>query len=227
MSIKLTATLAATLALAATPAAALLEHHADRLWQQRLYLPDYRDEANRHTPRYTAGIYLPPQITGRQHITATSSPLLITGPTVIAAGASLTIAAGVTVVVHEHGSLYNYGELVVTGTAAQPVVFTSNEVHPENQTWSGIITASGARTNLTYAWLQRASTAVTCTPNSHVTVTNTRIENSAVGIFQASQHCPVRDSSITAVDDGLLAIGVEPDITGTPIRALRHELRTL
>lgn len=219
--------LLAAAALVVMPLAALAEHHLPRLWANRLALPEYAGEPNRHTPRSVDGTYLPARLTGTHHYDNTDSPLIIAGPTAIEAGATVTIEAGVLVVVHEFAGLINHGRLDVQGTALDPVVFASNEVHPENQTWNGIITQTGGHTAAAHLWVQHASPALTCHTGSVVQVRSARIENGSIGVYQASTNCIIADSDISNVRDGIVAINAAPTAPNTTIRAREHTIREL
>jgi len=219
--------LIAVAALLLLPLAAVAEHRIPRVWANRLALPDYIAEPNRHTPRYTDGTYLPPLIGDTRRYTAADSPLIIGGPTVITPDASVTLAAGTLVVVDEYGTLENQGRLEINGTSADPVVFASNEVHPQNQTWGGLITAGNGYTYAEHLWIRDAAPSITCQPNSVVRLTNNRLEGGLIGIYQASQSCLITTSSIVAVRDGLVAAGVTPQISDTVIRAREHDIHRI
>ncbi len=77
-------------------------------------------------------------LTGNTTWTAAQSPIVLTGNTIVAAGATLTIQAGVTVLVQNLKGLQIDGQLIARGTSASPILFTADSVSPAPGKWGSI-----------------------------------------------------------------------------------------
>ncbi|MGH3079831.1 MAG: DUF6531 domain-containing protein, partial [Gaiellaceae bacterium] len=89
-------------------------------------------------------------LTGVHTWTLAGSPYVLTGNTTIAAGASVTIEAGVVVQGnHQLRTLTVNGTLTANGTSAQPVTFTSTSDSAPGQ-WLGIVFNSGSTGTLKF-----------------------------------------------------------------------------
>jgi hypothetical protein len=177
------------------PLAMWIEHTENPTWTNRLALPSFKDEENRHTPLLTQGTFLPPTIPDTLTLTPAQNPVILTTVTHIPANSSLIIKPGVHIYAHEYAAIVVAGSLTMQGTATEPVTITTNEKHPSNQVWAGIITLSGGRTSIDQAHIAFASPAITCTAKSIVAITNSRLEDGNTGIFNASDNC--RNDHIT------------------------------
>lgn len=208
------------------PAAILAENTAGRVWNERLFAPTYQDEVNLHTPQITDGTYLPPAITENTTYTIDDSPLILTGATMVPVGATLTLNSGVRVVAHEFAALTVEGTLAAAGTAEQPIVFTTNEVHPDNQTWGGIIVERTGQANLQHVLVEYASPALSCLPNSRVNAKSFHARFGLVGLYTESSRCTLRNSRLQAIQHGIVAVGVEPTISETSISSGQQAIRT-
>ncbi|MCO6411406.1 MAG: right-handed parallel beta-helix repeat-containing protein [Thiogranum sp.] len=111
-----------------------------------------------------------------------NDPYLITGNLTVSAGANLILPAGT---VLQFGSGYYLqidGTLTVSGTASEPVVFTSNNATPAAGNWSGIRITSGATdVVIDNARIEYASNGITFT-GAGGTLSNSLIENNYTGV---------------------------------------------
>lgn len=196
-------------------------------WQLRLALPFFTQEPNRHSPQHASGTFLPPIIPNDLELTPADNPVLLTNTTRIPVGVTVTIAPGTNIFAHEFGQLLVAGQLLINGSQTQPVTLTSNEQHPENRVWSGIIFQAGSLGKITYAIFRHASPAVSCLADSQVTTQNSQIAIAATGIFSASTQCKIQDSQIIRVENGVVAVAVNPQIFNTSITAKQNEVLQL
>ncbi|WP_444930343.1 right-handed parallel beta-helix repeat-containing protein [Microbulbifer sp. SSSA002] len=100
-------------------------------------------------------------------------------------GVSLSIEAGAILVFSAGYSLTVEGDLVVSGSSSQPVLFTSEAQYPAAGDWQGIVVASGGSVSIDNAYVQYAETAVSATSPSAFSVTNsilTDFSESGIGI---------------------------------------------
>lgn len=194
---KTVSALAISLILGLLPLFFLVERYAGTTWQGRLALSEIVPLVNRHTPVVTSGVFLPPVIRHDLALTDQRTPVLLTGLTRIPAGVTVTLGPGVQVYAHEFAAITIEGSLIIEGTPAQPVVFTTNEAHPANQLWGGLLFMSGSHGNLTNTTIRLASPAVSCLPHSVVTVAHSRLLGGSLGVFAAADACQISDSHIT------------------------------
>lgn len=216
--------LSATLLL--VPAAILAENQAGRVWNNRLFLPTYQEEENLHTPQVTEGTYLPPTIKQTTTYTLADSPLILTDTTTIPAGITVTINPGVRVVAHEFALLNIQGTLLAAGHPAQPITFTTNEVHPDNQSWSGIVVEPSGQTNLEHVIVEYASPGFTCVAGSRVNADHLHTRFGLVGLYTESPTCTLTNSRLQAIQYGVVARGIEPSVTDTAISAGTKDIFT-
>ena len=92
---------------------------------------------------YTENITLDPTI---QYI--------VTGPVLIANGATLTVPAGMTIKAQPVGvnayiAIQQGGRIIADGSASEPIVFTSNAASPASGDWGGIVLCGRAPINST------------------------------------------------------------------------------
>lgn len=193
---KTVAALAISLILGLLPVFFLIEQLYANAWHDRAALPDIVPVLHLHTPVVTSGVFLPPVITHDRSFTK-HEVLILTGTTRIPAGVTLTLGPGVQVYAHEFAALTIEGSLIIEGTPAQPVVFTTNEAHPANQMWSGLMFMAGSHGHLAYTTIRLASPAVSCLPHSMVTVAHSRLLGGSLGVFAAIDACHISDSHIT------------------------------
>lgn len=213
------------LVLLAIGGGAWMEQTEQRVWQERLVLPSYGQEENRHTPIHFAGTFLPPVIDTSRTYTAQDNPIIIPGKVSVPVGVTLTFSEGAFIVVHEYGHLDIEGSLVVNGTMQDRVVFTTNEAHAANRAWSGFHFQPASTGRISEATIIHASPGVTCEIGSAVDIRVATIELGNVGAYVASPHCTIIDSLIQKVDIGIIAADIKPRVFNTTIRARKEEVR--
>ena len=207
------------------PAAVVLEKADGQLWQERLLRWGLEEEPNRHTPVHTQGTFLRPQINEDTTLTRRDNPVIITGTTLVPAGVRLTIEEGTRVYIHEFGELVIAGQLTATGSADQPVIFSSNEAHQQNRTWNGIRIEQDGQANVSHAIIRYGSPAIACLPGSNALLKNIEVYFSSLGLFTQSAACALQDSRLLHVYDGVVGVGLEPRVTNTTISAEHEEIR--
>lgn len=146
-------------------------------------MPRFEAEPNRHTPLFTTGTFLPPVIAADRTLTPANNPVIIAKTVRVPPNVTLTIQPGTRLVAHEYARLEVQGQLRVVGTAQAPVKFSSNERHPENQMWAGIVFEAGGRGLIRQARLKAASPAVSCLVGSAVTLDSVAIVGSIMDTF--------------------------------------------
>ncbi len=211
-------------ALLLLPLAVWSETADFEVWNNRLVIPILTPEPNRHTPRNDAGTFLPPIIKENLTLTPADNPILLTTTTRISPNATVILTPGTTVYAHEFAGLIVAGHLIAAGTTAQPVQFTSNEVHPLNQTWSGLTAAAGGQLTITHTNFHYASPTFTCLAGSNASLTNIHITDTSLGVFTATPDCSLNHSRLSSTRDGIIAIGVEPTVAHTKISAARSDI---
>lgn len=201
-----------------------LEHTEPSLWQQRLILPNFAAEENRHTPLESTSEYLPPTITASRTISAHENPIVIAGPVIIPTGVTLTLEAGTHILVHEYGSLQVAGSLDIRGLNGAPVVFSTNEAHEANRVWSGIIFEPGSTGTISHASIRHSSPSVTCEPGSTVSILDSTFEWGNTGVVTYSPTCTIARSTIRYVDIGIVTF-VEPSLRNMTIQAREKDIQ--
>lgn len=195
------------------------ERAAGTTWVERLVIPHIEETPDRHTPRFSQGTYLPPVVTRDTTLNATQNPILVAHTTRIPAGVTLTVTPGVQFYFHEFATLVVEGELMLGGTDESPITLSSNELHPANQLWNGIIFMPGSSAGITGTTIQQATPAISCLPSSHVRIGKSRLVQATTGVFTKSSDCHITDSTIQASQYGVIAVDVEPVLTNTTITA--------
>ena len=206
------------------PIAIWAEQADSKVWYNRLAIPEFEPGPNRHTPRHADGTILPPIIRKNLRLTLNDNPVLLTATTRIIPGVTVTADPGTDFYAYEFAQLIVEGTLSLSGTPTNPITLTSNEVHPLNQTWGGIVITNTGQANITHTKFRYGSPAITCLPSSHTVVTDTLIEIGSLGLFTASRTCSITNSTIRGVRDGVTAIGVEPQVTNTIITASHSDI---
>lgn len=227
MSMKQFSTVILSIALLLIPLAIWAEGANYAVWNNRLLIPYFEDEPNRHTPFLTAGTYLRPTIDQDTTLSPTNNPIIVTGTTTIQPNVTVIILPGTQFVMHEFAGLINHGKLHANGSSTNPIVFTTNETHPLNQTWNGITSSNASTTTLNYTHIQYASPGISCLTGSQVTVNNSRIETGAVGLYAETPNCRITNSTIKDVNQGVVTINSEPLITNTIISARQNNIKNV
>jgi len=216
-----------TVALLLIPAAIWAEQTNLKVWQNELVAPITTPEPNRHTPQFTDGAILPPVINKDLTLSPTDNPVILAFNTIVSNGTTLTILPGTNIFTHEFTTLTIAGQLDIVGTNTQPVTISSNEVHPLNQTWGGIIVTAPGQADISYLTSSQGSPAISCLPGSQVAVTNSELSAQLVGVFASSDNCTFTDSRIRSTRDGIIAIGSEPQLFNTSINAHVRSLQVV
>ncbi len=183
------------------PLAMWVERQENFTWVNRLISPSFTEEPNRHTPIVSEGTFMPPTISGTIHITAAQNPVILSTITTIPAGSSLMISKDVVIYAHEYAAFVVEGSLNIQGTPTNPVHLTTNEQHPTNQVWAGIITKSQGKTTIENARISFASPAISCLKDSTVSVKNTTVEDGNTGIWQGTQNCTSENITFKRMHD--------------------------
>ncbi len=208
------------------PFAGHFERIASATWTSRLGLPSFLEETPRHTSLFSTGEYLPPEITRDLILTPQMGPLLVAGRTRVAPGATLTLQPGTKLYFSEFATLSIEGALSIKGSAGAPVELLSNEQHPLNQIWGGVIFMPGSRGEIQQAHIAQAAPGISCLPQSRVTVTSTKIEAVSVGVYGASAQCRFIKSTVRSTGYGVVAVDRAPEFIETKILSARELVHT-
>lgn len=92
--------------------------------------------------------------------TPSGSPYTVTNSINVPLGQTLTVQAGVKVLMKPGTSCTVYGTLITQGTAAQPDTFTSSKAAPATGDWPGFLPQSGSVMDLSYTTIKFAVAAV-------------------------------------------------------------------
>lgn len=218
---SVTAVLGIALALAAM---IHFERAETRTWNERLVWPRFSEEPNRHTPRFATGTFLPPVISQDLTLGPADNPIILSKKTVVTPETTLTLAAGAQLFAHEFAELHLDGKLEASGTPANPIVFTSNELHPANQHWAGLTFHPASQGVLAHIVIKHASPAISCLRNSYVRLNQAQLQKGALGLYTESVNCSLSQSSLAAFRDGIIAIGVNPQVINTSIDVFHEKI---
>lgn len=180
---SLASSLAVSAALLFIPLAIWAQLANANVWQERLAVPRFTDEPNRHTPLHFTGTFLPPVIIKDRTITAADNPVIITKTVQVPSGVTLTIEPGTKIFAHEYALLDVSGQLQINGSPEKPVQFSSNEQHPVNQVWGGLVFETGSHGTIVQTIFHSASPAVSCLAGSVVKIDRTNITGSIRPLF--------------------------------------------
>lgn len=111
----------------------------------------------------------------------------IDGYASVAAGVTLTIEGGATLVASNNASLAIAGKLVSLGVPGNPVTFTT----AGNDTWHGLRFVNSETTTLSGAIFENATTAIRLDGFSEVLITNNVFRNNVVAITDYGGYQPV------------------------------------
>lgn len=142
-------------------------------------------------------------LTGSTTWTAAGNPFYVTCDVTVEQGASLTVQAGVTVLVSPGSHFWVDGALLVSGTVSQPVVFESNATMPAPNDWGGLILQRANYGQITGLVVRHANVAL------------------MIGIGPAGQGVLVQDSEFAFSEFGLI-LGGGPFGTGGPVLRRVH-----
>lgn len=221
-------TLLLCVALLCIPAFILFERKEFTTWTSPLLLPAFEPTIARHTPRHATGTFLPPIIHQSRTLGPADNPVIITTATQVPAGVSLTLLPGTHLFFHEFASLTVAGNFQAQGTAQTPIQLHTNELHPTNQTWGGLLFTASGRGDIAYTTITDASPALSCLPQSHVAARVVTILRGSLGLFTASANCQVTASTINGARDGVVVVGAgllpdaSNDISARRTNVVRH-----
>jgi hypothetical protein len=138
----------------------------------------------------------------------------VVGNVTVPQGATLTIQSGVTLRFINSAGITVDGDLIVQGTALDPVVFTSINSSPRKGDWSGIlINSASANTQVDHAVIEYAEDGLYF-HNSSGSVTNSLIQYNTNGITINGTSSPIIDgNTIIYNSNGILIIGTGNDAT--------------
>ncbi|MBK8964319.1 MAG: right-handed parallel beta-helix repeat-containing protein, partial [Candidatus Competibacteraceae bacterium] len=110
-------------------------------------------------------------------------PYVISSTLQVSVGATFTLQPGTKVKFNNGNGLQVDGTLVVRGTAAQPVTFTSGQAAPAAGNWPGI-QINGAATNVTidYAVVEYAAVGILFNDNARGAVGHSTVRSSTIGV---------------------------------------------
>jgi hypothetical protein len=200
------------------------EHTNVEVWQNRLAIPFFEDEPNRHTPVHTIGTFLPPTINHDLTLTPADNPILLTTTTHINPDATLTLTPGTTIYAHEFANIIVSGQLIAQGNSNDLIQFISNEAHPLNQTWGGITIVKDGQATISQATFHHASPTITCLLGSSASITSVHLTDTSLGLFSSSPSCHIRNSRINSTRNGIVAINNTPTIINTKIFAAHNDM---
>jgi len=172
--------------------ASILDSADSDYWNASVDFKGFLDSPNGNSAP-VSGIYLPPEITTDTVLTA-GTPYIALGDLFVRANATLTIDANA---ILQFGSGMNVvveGTLIVNGTKANPVIFTSQLAAPAAQDWGGIYIASTAsNVFIDNAIIEYAENGIYFDEAS-ATVTNSIISNNKYGAYLYGNSAPIFNS---------------------------------
>jgi hypothetical protein len=204
-----------------------IELTSSTLWGQRLLIPNISNTPDLHTPRFAEGYFLPPIISKDTVIDPEKNPVVLTGTVHISPNTTLTLKPGVQIFANEFATLIVDGTLISQGTAKNKVTFITNEQHPDNQNWAGIIVNPDGKAQISNNDINNASPGISCIGSSQVNIDSTFITDGSTGIFSTSPNCTVNKSRITVTRNGIETVGVDIKITDTTITAGQKQIENL
>lgn len=155
----------------------------------------------------------------------TGEKYLITSKLTVDSGVTLTVEPGVELLFGGYYTFDVYGNLVVSGTEENKVLFTSNQGSPAESDWSGIMVKSSGTLSLDHAIVEYASYAVKFESGSGGSINNSQIHYSNSAIFVEGDASPtisgntlIHNSTAVSVQS---LIGANPStalITGNTIK---------
>jgi len=140
-----------------------------------------------------------------------NTPYVVSSDLTVARDVTLTVDAGTTVEFSAYDGLYIYGNLVADGTAALPILFTSDQIAPTAGYWDGIQIGSSyyttATATLDYVTIEYGgyNSANLYLYNSSPTITDCTIRYSSNrGVYMRGDAAPtIQDSDMVSNVYGL------------------------
>jgi outer membrane protein assembly factor BamB/flagellar hook assembly protein FlgD len=156
------------------------------------------------------------------------SPFLVSGALTINPGVSLTIAAGVEIMMATEATIVVNGTLDLQGSESQPVVFTSfndqstcawpgSSGSPAAADWTGIQVVGGGTMTAAWSLLRHANIAIDIVDTALVQVSDSRIEstNTGIRVDGASQPVVLNRVVFASTEEG--SIGLVTDGSAAPV----------
>jgi len=120
--------------------------------------------------------------TGTDMILSENTIYEVRGGLEIEAGATLTIPKGASLKFTNNAGLTVYGDLIVQGTQAEPVSFTSGRDSPTYSSWDSIEIKDGGNVNINFAVIEYGSRGIYFREGSDGSVINSVIRNNKEGV---------------------------------------------
>jgi hypothetical protein len=140
-----------------------------------------------------------------------SSPYIIANDIIVESGVVLTVEPGVDARFDGNYSLTVYGTLRALGTAANPIVFTSNKAQPSPGDWNtiGFVAAQNETMSLANMVVEYAKNGITVQSVGMTQIESSRIRNnSASGIYVVGKsNLTMRSSVVELNANGVLTSG--------------------
>ena len=214
-----------TITLMLLPATVVIERQDFSTWSNRLLIPSFEPEPNRHTPKHFVGTFLPPRINKDTTLSIDDNPIILTSTTYIQPGVTLTLNPGTRLYANENANLSISGRLISKGNQNQPVWFSSNEEHPLNQTWSGVSVMSEGTAVLEHTTIEDASPAISCLTKSKISVSSSKITKTIMGAFITGRDCSISDTVIRSLRDGIVVVNTNPVLFNNIITAKKDVIK--
>ena len=210
---------------------AAIDANTDAAAPDGALLPDSSGAATDSSP-VACGTFVGGPVVSDLRLTKVCSPYIISIQIQVNAGAVLTIDPGVTLMFSEVVGIdvgsHDDGKLVAVGTAADPIVFTSNSSPPLPGDWANITLLSGtmAGTKIAYAKLDYCgSDRNGCIVAYGLTANLVTLDNLAIGRvgldangiveYDAESNFAITNSTFNDIGDGKFAISVQaPSFAG-------------
>ena len=155
-----------TIFLLLIPAGIWAEQTYFDIWHDHLISPEREQRTSPRTPLFEFGTTLPDTIDQPITLSASDNPIILSGTTTISPSGNLTLAPGTQIYTHFMSQLIIEGTLIANGTDQQPITFTTNEQHPDDQTWLGIMVKETGRANINHAIIKYGSPGLSCLTRS-------------------------------------------------------------
>lgn len=141
----------------------------------------------------------------------------VDGMVTVAPQATLTIMPGTVVRFAADAGILVYGRIVARGTAAQPLLFTANYLHPAAADWYGIVlTGTGKKNIFEQVRLQGAETGVLVRFSS-VELKQLHVENAVTALKFADARVELAECTLSGCSNGISVVKSEIDLEAVTI----------